>query len=201
MLRLPLAEAVLLVASAQVAAMPVRLYTENVAISVWDTDHSKVGVTLQIGNDGAAPADDVRVTSVVVRGGALSGSTPLPITIGRIGPKGSALLDLVINVPRTDGTAYRLRISGAYTYFGSPHDFSIDRTVAPNSAATGPIPAQSGVTAKRPSAQAPPGPSPPAAASPPLRPNATTPMLIPVGPPRQLMLPNTPGTDSTIKNR
>jgi hypothetical protein len=201
LLRLPLAAAVLLFEAAQVAAMPVRLYTENFATSVWDTDPSKVGVELQIGNGGDSPADNVRVTSVRVRGGAFSGPTTLPIAIGTIKPNGSTLLDLLITVPRTDGTAYRLTISGTYRYFGRVHDFSLDRTVAPNSAGPGPVPAQSGVTAKGPSTQLPPAPSPPAATSPPSGPNATAPMLIPIGPPRQLSLPNPTGTDSTIKDR
>jgi len=181
--------------------MPVHLYAENVATSVWDTDPTKVGVTLQISNDGTAPADHVRVTSVVVGGGAFSGPAPLPIAIGKIMPNGSSLLDLVITVPRTDGTAYLLTVSGTYTSSGESHDFSLDRTIAPNSAGPGPIRAQSGVTARGPSAQPPPGPSPPAAGLPPLGPNATTPMLIPVGPPRQLSLPNPTGTDTTTHNR
>jgi hypothetical protein len=198
--QLPLVGVSLLIGSTHLAAMPVRLYAENVATSVWDTDPSKVGVTVQISNDGTAPADHVRVTSVVVDGGAFSGPAPLPIAIGKIEPNGSSLLDLVITVPRTDGTAYLLTISGTYTSSGGSHDFSLNRTIAPNSAGPGPIPAQSGVTAK---GQPPPGPSPPAAGPPPLRPNATTPMLIPVGPPRQLSLPNPTGidTDTTTHNR
>jgi len=193
--------ATLFLGSAHAAVIPVTLYIANVATSVWDTDPTKVGVALQIGNDGTAPADNVVVTAVTVRGGAFSGPTPLPISIGKIAPNGSSLLDLVITVPRTDGKAYRLTISGTYTSSARSHDFSLNRTIAPNSAAPGPVPARSGVTKRGPSAQPPPGSSPPAAAPPPFGPNATTPMLIPVGPPRQLSPPDSEATDSAVKSR
>ena len=191
---LPLVAVLFLNAPTRLSAMPVRLYVGNVATSVWDTDPTKVGVSLQIGNDGTAPAEDVRVTAVVVPGGAFSGPSPLPIALGTIEPNGSAVLDLLITVPRTDGAAYRLTVTGTYSHRGNARDFSLNRTIAPNSAGPGPIPAQHGDTAKGSDVHPPAGAPPPSAASPPLGPNAMTPMMIPVGPPRQVipLKPNKP---------
>jgi hypothetical protein len=185
--RLSLPGLVLLVQSPDVAAMPVRLYVENVAISVWDTDRTKAGVTLQISNHGNATADNVRVTSVAVRGGAFSGPSRLPIAIGKIGPHGSALLDLIITVPRTDGTAaYLLTITGTYSISERSHPFLLHRTIVPNAAPPGPVRAKSGVATRVLPAEQPPNETPSAGGPPGAGPNATTPMLIPLGPPRQL---------------
>jgi hypothetical protein len=158
---------------------------DNVASSVWDTDSSKIGVELQIVNHGAAAADDARVTAVAVHRGTLSSPQALPIALGNIAPESSALLDLVITVPQTDGTGYQLTISGTYRNSGAPQRFSLTRTVNPAAVAPGPVAGQSGVTDK--GLILPAGPvQPPAADGPPLfGPNATTPMLIPPGPPRQ----------------
>ena len=187
-----LAGAVLVAGSPASATLPVILSAENAATSVWDTDASKVGVELQIVNNGGTGADDVRVTSVKVQGGALSGPPALPIALGSIGPRGSALLDLVIAVPRADGTAYLLTISGTYRNSGAERRFSLTRTVAPNAAAPAPIVGQSGVSTRGSTQPAGPVQPPAAGGQPPLGPNATTPMLIPPGPPRQV-LPANPG--------
>jgi hypothetical protein len=176
------------------------LSVENVATSVWDTDPSKVGVELQIVNSGGTPAADVRVTSVAVRGGALSGLSALPIALGNIGPRGTALLDFVIAVPRTDGTGYLLTISGTYRDAAAPRPFSLTRTVAPSAAGPSSIIGKSGVSPKGSSPPADPG-QPPKASGPPVGPNATTPMLIPVGPPRQLSLPDPGEVGPVIKER
>lgn len=173
-----------------VSATPKALSADNAASSVWDTDPSKVGIELQIVNHSGATTEDVQVTAVAVHGGALSSSQALPIVLGNIAPQSSALLDLVIIVPRTDGTDYQLTISGTYRDSGAPQRFSLMRTVNPAAVVPGPVVGQSGVTDKGFSQPA--GPiQPPAAGGPPLfGPNATTPMLIPPGPPRQPSLPD-----------
>ena len=130
------------------ASGSVVLAADNAATSVWDTDPTKVGVELQIVNHGLAAACDVRVTGVAVQGGALSGQQALPIVLGDIGPQSWALLDLVIAVPRTDGTGYLLTISGTYRSAGTPQRFSLTRTLAPGAAATEPIAGQNGVLGK-----------------------------------------------------
>jgi hypothetical protein len=202
-LSLPLLLAATLVSGGfvEAAETPVLLDTENVATSVWDTDPTKVGVVVQIGNSGSSAADNVVVTSVVVQEGAFSGPNPLPVALGTIKPNGSALLDLIITVPRTDGAQYLLTISGTYAYAGELRPFSLTGTVTPDSAAPGPFMGESDVSTKRSGEHSPPVSNPPAAAPPPFGPNATTPMMIPVGPPRQLSLPNQRGTDSTINNQ
>jgi hypothetical protein len=183
---LPPTVAVLFLGSAHAAVTPVRLFTDDVATSVWDTDFSKVGVTLQISNDGISAAEDVLVTSVTVQGGAFSGPTPLPIALGTIESQGSAILDLLITVPRTDGTRYLLTISGTYSYLGGSFGFSLNRAVAPSSVRAGQFPAQSGVlTVQDPNLVPYPPPPPPAI----FLPNAETPILIPLGPPRELFPP------------
>ena len=175
---------------AAAAPPPATLSAPNAASSVWDTDPSKVGVELQIVNHGAAAADDVRVTSVAVQGGALAAFTPLPIALGNIAPQGSALLDLVITVPRTDGTGYLLTIFGTYRSSGGSQHFSLTREVTPSAAPPGPTRTTSGVSDK--SSSQPAGPvGPHGVGGPPgFGPNATTPMLIPPGPPRGPSPPN-----------
>lgn len=182
---LSLAGAVLAAGSPAAAVPPAALAAENAATSVWDTDPTKVGVELQIVNNSTAPAADVQVTSVAVRGGAFGGPPALPIALGTIGPRGSALLDLVITVPRTDGTSYLLTISGTYRDSAAAQRFSLTRTVAPSAVAPGPIVGQSGVSAKGPVQPSGPVQPPPAGGPPRFGPNAATPMLIPPGPPRQ----------------
>src|SRR5205823_8203194 len=80
--------ALLVAGSAHAAVTPVQLYTVGAASSVWDTDPSKVGVELQIGNNGTSDADNVQVTSVTVQGGSLGGPS-LPVVLGTIGPQES----------------------------------------------------------------------------------------------------------------
>lgn len=120
---LALAGGVFAAGSPTAAAPPAALAADNAASSVWDTDPTKVGIELQIVNHGG-PADDVRVTSVAVQGGAFSGALVLPIALGNIAPQASALLDLVIAVPRTDETGYLLTISGTYRNAGATQPFS-----------------------------------------------------------------------------
>ncbi len=181
--RLLLASAVLAGATAGVPS-PVALSVPNAAASVWDTDPSKAGVELQIINTGSALADDVRVTSVDVSGGTLAAAhSTLPILLGNVAPQRSALFDLVITVPRTHTAEYLLTISGTYRHSGMLQRFTLTRSVTP-SVAPPPIRAKSGVldtAPNQPTERAwPPGPGAPAG----FGPNATTPMLIPPGPPR-----------------
>jgi hypothetical protein len=202
LIRLSLSEAMLSAGLAHAAVTPVHLYAENVATSVWDIDHSKVGVTLQISNGGSSAAANVVVTSVTVHGGAFSGPSPLPVALGTINPKNSALLDLLITVPRTDGTRCLLTIAGSYTYSGTSYGFSLNREIAPSSIDAGPFVGKSGVsTTQDPNMDPNLPPNPPTAAQQPFGPNATTPMMIPLGPPRRLSLPSPNDADSGEDHR
>ena len=49
---------------------PVLLYSGNVGLSVWDTDTTRVAVSMQVVNGGTAAAQDVRVTSVALSAGS-----------------------------------------------------------------------------------------------------------------------------------
>jgi hypothetical protein len=137
---------------------------------------------------GAASAEDVRVTSVGVSGGALDAAySVLPIALGNVAPQGSLLLDLVISVPRTDGAAYLLTIAGTYRVAAALQRFTLTHTVTPSAAGPGVISGQSGVSGTAPSQPAGPVAPPVVGGGPPqFGPNAATPMLIPPGPPRQL---------------
>jgi len=193
LLRLSLAAIALFwVGSAGAAVTPVQLSTQNGVTSVWDTDPTKVGVELQIGNSGTAAADSVKVTSVAVQGGSFSGPGTLPIALGTINADDSGLLDLLITVPTTNGTkAYRLTISGTYTSSGKSYGFSLNWSVTPNSAGPGTISAQSGIaTIQNPSLVS----YPPPPIQPPFSPNAETPNFIPIGPPTQVFTPTPTGT-------
>jgi hypothetical protein len=187
---LTLASAALLAGPAQGAVAPVQLYTVSAATSVWATDHSKVGIELQIGNDGTSDAEDVQVSSVTVQGGSFSGPS-LPTRLGTIDPGESALLDVLINVPTVDGfTRYLLTISGTYTYGGTGivYGFSINYAVFPNANGPGPISATSGTsTVFNPNLVSYPAARP----APPLLPNAESSILIPIGPP-SILFPPTP---------
>jgi hypothetical protein len=182
---LSLAGVVLAAGLSAAPAAPVALAADNAATSAWDPDPSMVGVELQIVNHGVAAADDVRVTGVAVQGGALSGPRAPPIELGTIASQGSALLDLVIAVPRTDGSGFLLTISGTYRSAGMSQPFSLTRTVAPSGATPTPLSEQSGVSGKAFSQPAGPPEARAGVGPPSFGPNATTPMLIPPGPPRQ----------------
>jgi hypothetical protein len=176
---------------AAAAASSVRLSVPNAASSVWDTDSSKIGVELQIMNSGIAAAEDVRVTGIDVEAGAVAMPTAFPVALGSIAPQGSALFDLVISAPRTDGAIYRLTIRGTFRAAGVTRRFSLHPTVAPSVTAPSPITAESGVSTVTPGGPAIPV-NPHGAARPPgFGPNAATPMLIPPGPPRTGPPPNT----------
>jgi hypothetical protein len=196
-----LAAAARLLGSADAGVTPVLLQAQNVATSVWDTDPSKVGVQLQIANTGTTGAENVLVKTVVVRGGAYSGPSPLPIGLGTIAPSGSVLLDLVIAVPLADGRQYLMTVAGTYSSSGRSYPFSLDRAVTPSAAVPGPFIGQNGVSGKGSSQPAIPVQSPPAAQTAPLGPNATTPMMIPIGPPRQLSPPGPGDTGPATKQR
>jgi hypothetical protein len=193
LLRLSLAAAaILVVGSAHAAITPVLLFTENAATSVWSTDPTKVGVQLQIGNNGTAAGTNVQVTSFLVQGGSFSGPSPLPVGLGTINAGDSALLDVVITVPKTDGTMrYLLTFAGTYTYSGNQYGFTLNWPVVPNSAGPGTIFSQTGTsTIQNPSLVVYPVPPP----QPPFLPNAETPIFIPVGPPSTTTPPATTGT-------
>ncbi len=176
-------------ALSRAAVPPVVLYIENDVASVWDTDPSKIGVELQLANKGISAADHVRVTSITVQGGALAGLPTFPILLGTVHPQGRTIFDFIMTGSPSKNTPYLVTIKGAYIYAGNSYDFALNRAISPT-AAPHSITTHGGVSPKDGAS----GPPPSAADRPPGGPNATTPMMIPIGPPRQLSLPG-PATD------
>jgi hypothetical protein len=176
------------VGSAQAAVTPVQLLTLNGVNSVWATSPNNVGVELQIGNNGTGDANNVNVTSIAVQGGSFSGPGSLPIALGTIAAGADTMLDFVVTVPKTDGTAaYRLTISGSYMYSGKVYGFTLNWAIIPNAAGPGTITARNGLLPKQnPVTATYPLPPPPLATN-----NAETPNFVPLGPP-QLVSPPTP---------
>jgi len=186
-----------LAGSGYAAVTPVSLYVATSVTSVWGTDNTKVGVELQIANNGTAAADNVRVTSVTVQGGSLSSLGPNPpIDLGTIDPQDGARLDVVINASTTDGTTrYLLTVNGTYSYAGGMYGFSVNRALFPNSAGPGPVSSVNGLAMifNPNTAVFPPAPTPPT-----FGPNAETPILVPIGPFSQIFTPTpTPTPAST----
>jgi hypothetical protein len=164
------------------------LVAQDVALSVWDTDGRTVGITLQVSNVGDAAATHVQVSDVEIRGGRFAGPTKLPLLLSTIPPGKDSILNLLVKVPKTDGTRYRLTITGQYVYAKTRRRFSLNTYVAPQPVGSGPLEVRDGNTViKHPSTASYPPPPPPA----PFGPNAESPMLIPIGPARQ-MFPATP---------
>jgi hypothetical protein len=177
-------------ALAQAAVTPVQLVSSSIGVSVWDTDPTMVGVAMQVVNVGTGTAENVRITAVrVAQGGSYQGPDPLPLSLGTIQATKDKILSFQVRVPRADGTRYLVTISGVYQVAGASYGFTLNRAIAPQPPAVGPIAAQSGSATiwTRATANYPPRPLPDD-----LGPNAETPILIPPGPSRPLLPPFTP---------
>lgn len=134
-----------LLTSAAQAVTPVRLITENAVLSAWE-DGANVDAALQIKNDGVAPARNVRVESITLRGGVVQALDPLPQALGDLEPKVDAVLNLRLTVPRLDGTHYLLTINGRYTYAGQDYGFSLNRYLEPGRTTAGSVSTHDGIT-------------------------------------------------------
>ena len=88
---------------AEAVVTPVRLAAATWA-SVWDTDTTTVGLSMQIVNAGTAQAEDVMVTSVMLSAGSFQGPQALPLGIGPIEAGSDTILNLIVKVPASDGT-------------------------------------------------------------------------------------------------
>ena len=85
---------------------PVLLYSGNVGLFIWDTDSTRVALSMQVVNGGQSPAQDVRVNAVTVTTGNYLGPAILPIALGVIDPGHDAIVDLLVRVPASNGTRY-----------------------------------------------------------------------------------------------
>ncbi len=136
---------IFLLTSAAQAVTPVRLVTENAALLVWE-DGANVDVALRIKNDGVAPARNVRIDSVTLRGGIARALDPLPRALGDLEPEVDTVLNLRLTVPHLDGTHYLLTINGRYTYAGQDYGFSLNRHLEPGRTTAGSVSTHDGIT-------------------------------------------------------
>jgi hypothetical protein len=167
----------------------VRIVIGALAVSAWD-DGISVGAQLQLQNVGHAVAPDVRVTRVTVTGGTYAGPSTLPASLGDMAAAEDRLFDAILEVP-ADGSQRRLTVEGDYKRGTRRIFFRTSRLIAPDSTPPGPFSSTPGqVVVQNPNtAFYPPAPSPRT-----FGPNAETPMLIPLGPARQLFPPTPSGT-------
>lgn len=171
-------------------AVPVLLYSGNAGLALWDTDSTRVAVSVQIVNGGREPAQDVRVSSVTLSAGTYLGPAALPIDLGTIVPSKDVVLDLLLSVPASNGERYMVTISGTYRHAGRSHGYSINRAIRPAPSPTTFESTPGTAVVQDPNAVSFP-PSPPKIT---FGPNAETPMLIPIGPPRQVFPPTPTST-------
>jgi hypothetical protein len=175
---------------ATASSTPVQLYTGQVTTSVWDTDPTMIGFGLQIGNTGYGTASNVNVTRLEIQGAAIRSVSPTKFDLIREDEKVN--ITGTIQVPRTDGSHYRMLIEGQYFYAGTTYSFSLNRDIVPTPASNqAPIRVDGSMVVKRPSTSSYPK-NPPEISR---LPNAEIEgkFLLPPGPQRQLF-PQTPNS-------
>jgi hypothetical protein len=156
----------------------------GIGTSTWD--NGTVSLAIPLVNEGAVTAADVSITAISAGAGNYQGPTPFTYPVGSIGPEQVRLLDAYF-ANLSGATTFPLAVRGTYKFGGAtcPFQAQVPVTVQP---APGPVAgtaAQAIVQSPR-TAFFPPHPAPPT-----FGPNAESPMLIPVGPARQLF-PSTP---------
>jgi len=161
----------------------------GIGSSTWD--NGNVSLAIPLVNEGNAAAQAVSITAITAGGGSYQGPTAFAYAAGTVAPEEMRVLDAIFSglsgttaLPLTVRGTYR---SGAATCpFQAQTSFTLPPAPAPIVATPGQAVVQSPATAY----------FPPAPAGPPsFGPNAESPMLIPVGPPRQLFPPTpTPST-------
>ena len=168
-----------------------RLVLKDAAASAWD-DHVTVGAQFQLENVGNNTARELRVTEVDVDGGSYIGPVSLPVSLGDLSAGTDRIFNAVLKVAATDGRPREVELEGNFLDGDDRRHFRLKSTIRPNSAPPGPIQGKPGRAVKQ-------NPNtavyPPARPRPPLRPNAETPVFVPIGPPRQLFPPTPNGTN------
>lgn len=160
------------------------------AVSTWD-DNASVGAQLQLANTGGAAARQLRVTRLKVKGGSYKGPVTLPTPLGDVAAGKDVLFNVVLAMAGANGSPRVLEVKGDYREGDDRRNFLAKRVIRPDARPAGPIVSSSGQTTKqKPSTAvyptAPPGPR--------SRPNAESPIFVPIGPARQLFPPTPTGT-------
>jgi len=167
---------------------------KEAAVSAWD-DNATVGAQVQLANDGPGPAYKLRLTKVEVQGGTYAGPAGLPTaSLGNLAAGADNIrFDALLKVP-ADGSARILAVEGSYVAEQDEDEgpsFRAERTINPSTTPPGPVTGVPGQTTKQNPNTASYPPAPPVSHR---RPNAESPILIPIGPPRQIFPPTPTGT-------
>lgn len=162
---------------------------EQAAASVWDKTQT-IGTQGLLRNIGDAQADDLRVTSLKVQDGTYFGPATLPLVLGDLAPNKDVVVDAIFKLSTAaDGKPRLITIDGDFRQGTSPREtFRVTLTINPNATPPGPFFGTPGVSVLQdPKVVAYPMPPPRTDE----RPNAESPIFVPIGPPRTVF-PATP---------
>lgn len=160
----------------------------GIGASTWD--NGNVSLAIPLVNEGNATAQDVSITTIAAGNGSYQGPRPFAYPAGSFAPEELRALDAIFS--SLSGTsAIPLAVRGTYKFGASTCAFEARTAfalpVAPQVVVG--TPGQAVVQSPA-SAFYPPNPTTP----PSFGPNAESPMLIPIGPPRQLFAPTPTST-------
>jgi hypothetical protein len=158
----------------------------EVAASAWD-DRRTVGVQFELVNNAREAVKDVRVTSIVVQGGWYQGPARLPVLLGKVQAERSLLVDAVFRLAPINGSPHAFTLAGTYEKKGKTHKFKFEGVIRPTTAEPGPFAVVDGMSGKKSLRKA----FFPPASRETGEFDAEVPVLIPLGPERQLF-PLTP---------
>jgi hypothetical protein len=162
----------------------------DVAVSAWD-DGVSIGTQLRLKNVGKSMARDLRITRVKVTGGNYNGLVALPASLGDLAAGKDVPFDALLKVAAANGSQRVLTLKGTYLHGYERRKFHARWDIRPDAAPPGPFSSVAGQTTKQ-------NPStvvyPPAPPPTPFRPNAESPVFVPIGPARQLFPPTPTGT-------
>lgn len=155
----------------------------GIGVSTWDD--GTVALAFPLVNEGPLAARGVKLTAMSAAPGSYQGPKPFAYTVGDIGPETMQSVDGYFSGLGTTAS-FPLRVSGTYQVGSATCPFEARANVV-KPAAAGPVVATPGLAVVQSPRTA---FFPPAStASPSFGPNAESPMLIPIGPQRQLFPP------------
>lgn len=169
-----------------------KIILQQVVASVWE-EPEVVGSKGLLVNVGDGAAMDVRVTAVAIEDGTYTGPVSPPLLVGDLVPGANGAFDAIFELATpADGRPRAVTVDGDYITGGAQRTpFRVTGTIAPDGKPPGPFFGTPGVITKQdPNEAFYPPPPPPA----PVGPNAETPILVPVGPPREVFPPTVGGT-------
>lgn len=162
------------------------LVLNDVGVSAWD-DGRTVGIEFELANSTDKPLKEVRVTSITVQGGWYQGPAAFPIALGKVQGEMSFVIDAIFRLAPINGSPHAFAIAGTYVQGGKTQHFKLQGVIKPTTAEPGPFAVVDGASMKKsPRKQVFPPPRPQSAEN-----NAESPVLVPIGPERQLF-PLTP---------